>query len=99
MSDARVRAALEQMEAWLRDPASMPGPEGLADWNRELSEALAEAERGADWNDLVRRAQALAPTLEGRVSALAAERDEVRREMSVQARGERALKGYGATTR
>lgn len=99
MSDARVRAALEQMEAWLQNPGSMPGPEGLADWNAELRSAVAEAGRGAGWEDLVQRAQALAPRLEGRVSALALERDEVRREMGVQARGERALKGYGATTR
>lgn len=99
MSDADLRAALECMEAWLADPAAMPAPEALEDWNRRFREALADAERGRDWEELVSRARSLAPRLEARTAALIAEREVLRREMDTQVRGDRALKGYGASVR
>ena len=43
MSDDRVRAAIEQMEAWLADLTWQPDPEVLAQWNAELQAALAQA--------------------------------------------------------
>jgi hypothetical protein len=99
MSDARVLAAIEQMEAWMREPEQMPGPDRLAEWNREFTDAVAVAERGPGWPGLLARAQALAGSLGGRTALLSAERDELRKSLDAQALGGRALKGYGATTR
>ena len=46
MSDARVRAAIEQMEAWLDDSAWEPDADALAAWDAEFRAAVAGAERG-----------------------------------------------------
>lgn len=99
MSDAQVRAALERMEAWLQDPAAPPDPEALAGWNRGFREALATAERGPGWEDLVGRAHALGERLAARTTELAVERDALRQELGLQAQGDRALRGYGASAR
>lgn len=99
MSDAGLRAAIERMEGWLADPSALPGPEALEGWNREFREAQASAERGPGWAELIARAHALAPRLEARTAILVTEREALRQEMDVQARGDRALKGYGASAR
>ena len=99
MSDARVLAAIERMEAWMRDPEQSLDPAQLAEWNREFTDALAVAERGPGWPGLLVRAQALAGSLGGRTALLSAERDELRKALDAQALGGRALKGYGAATR
>lgn len=96
MSNARVRAALEQMEAWLADPAWEPEAESLALWDTEFNAALAVAERGVEWPDLAQRAHAAGKQLEARVDRAVEVLDRMRREMEAQGRGHRALRGYGA---
>jgi hypothetical protein len=58
MSDARVRAAIEQMEAWLDDPVWEPDAEVLAAWDAEFNAALVAAERAEGWTGLTDRAHA-----------------------------------------
>ena len=99
MSDARVCAAIEQMEAWLGDLNWAPDPAALARWDAEFKAVLAKAEKGPGWPDLLERAHAAGRALEARSVILAEERDRVRAEIEAQARGTLALKGYGASTR
>ena len=99
MSDSKVRAALEQMEAWLVDPAWEPDAEALAQWNVEFQVALAQADKAPGWPALMDRAHAAGQHLEVRSAILAQEQDKVRAELEVQERGNRALKGYGASAR
>jgi hypothetical protein len=98
MNVQRVRAAIEQMEAWLADPNWQPEPGALAQWNTEFQGALARAEKGPGWSDLISRAQAAGQLLEARSAVLAETRDRLRAELEAQERGTRALKGYGAGT-
>jgi hypothetical protein len=99
MSDAQVRAAIEQMEAWLGDSNWEPEAEVLAQWNAEFQQALAQAEKAIGWPDLLARAHAAGQLLEARAAVVAEARDRVRAEIEAQALGNRALKGYGASTR
>ncbi|NTW85108.1 MAG: hypothetical protein HGB30_02980 [Holophagaceae bacterium] len=99
MNDTRVRAAIEQMEAWLADASWEPNADTLAQWDTEFQAALAEAEKASGWPELRDRAHAAGHQLEARRVVLAAALDQVRRELEVQERGVRALKGYGASTR
>jgi flagellar hook-associated protein FlgK len=99
MSDAEVLAAIERMEGWLQDPGSMPAAEGLADWNAAFQSAVAGAERGPGWAELVARAHALGSRVQERTEALTAVRDQIRNELGAQQLGDRALKGYGASAR
>jgi hypothetical protein len=94
MSVGRVRAAIEQMEAWLADPAWEPGPEALAKWNREFQGALNQTEKGPDWPELAARAHAAGKLMEARLAVVAAARDHVKSELEAQVLGNRALKGY-----
>lgn len=99
MSDGRVQAAIEQMEAWVADLDWEPDPEALDRWNAGLQQALAQAEKAAGWPDLVERAHAASRVLDARIAVLIEEREQVRIELVAQERGNRALKGYGASTR
>lgn len=99
MSDGRVRAAIEQMEAWLADPTWEPDPDLLAGWDADFQEALAKAEKGPGWPDLAARAHAAGQLLEARSETVGQERDRLRNELEAQERGSRALRGYGANVR
>jgi len=99
MSDARVLAAIEQMEAWLGDQNWEPDPQALGQWNADFQAALAQAEKAPGWPELVSRAHAAGQLLEARIVMAAEERDQVRAELAAQDRGNRALRGYGASTR
>ncbi|MDP2876443.1 MAG: hypothetical protein Q8O00_09690 [Holophaga sp.] len=99
MSDARVRAAIERMEAWLVDPRWEPDPEALAQWDAEFLAAMAQAEKALGWQDLVERGHAAGRLLEARSAGVAKEQDRVRIEIEAQERGNRALRGYGASNR
>jgi hypothetical protein len=99
VSDAAVLAAIEAMEAWMADPGHpMDGPT-LEAWNRGFQAAVAQAERGPGWEELVVRAHTLVERVEARRKAVAAQRDAVRLELERQTQGTRALKGYGSSTR
>jgi hypothetical protein len=99
MSDEGVRAVIEQMAAWVNDPAWEPDPEALAQWNARFQAAMAQAEKGEGWQDLVARGHAVGKLLEIRTARIARSLDEVRAELDTQGRGNRALKGYGLTAR
>jgi hypothetical protein len=99
MSDEAVRAAIQGMEAWLADPECVLEGAALEAWNRDFQAALAGAEKGPGWPELVARGHHLAERVESRRQALAAQRDAVRFELARQAQGDRALKGYGSSTR
>ncbi len=99
MSDHEVRAAIDRMEAWVGDAGWDPDPAVLEAWNREYQAALATAEKNPGWIELVARAHELGRRLELRLADLTRLRDEVRAELDVQGRGNRALAGYGASIR
>jgi hypothetical protein len=99
MSDEGVRAVIEEMEAWVADPAWEPDPDVLAQWNARFQAVMAQAEKGEGWPDLVARGHAAGRLLEVRTERLARSRDEVRAELDSQGRGNRALKGYGVSAR
>lgn len=99
MSDAGVRAALEQMEAWLADENWVPEVGALAQWDAEFQAALAQAEKGPGWSSLMERAMAAGHGLEARTLVVAVTRDQVRKELESYERGHRALKGYEASSR
>lgn len=99
MSDHEVRAALDRMEGWIGQPAWEPDPAALEAWNTEYQAALATAERGPSWPALVERAHGLGRKLEVRLDQATQMRDAIRAELGIQERGNRALAGYGASTR
>jgi len=96
MSDLDVRAAVEEMEAWLGDPDWDPEPDALDRWNEGFHEALACAEKGEGWPDLAARCHDLGRRLEGRIEHLIQVRNSVKAELDSIGQGNRALKGYGA---
>lgn len=98
MSDARVDAAVTQMEVWLADPAWEPEAGALTAWQAELDAAAALAPRGAGWPALAERAHAAAAQLTARAQALAEARDRVKVDLEALGRGNRALLGYGIGT-
>lgn len=92
MSDSEVVAALEAMEQLLR--GGFVEPEILAAWQQQFDAALASAERGTGWSPIVARARDLAGRLDAAAELLASQRDQLRKELDLQAQGARALKGY-----
>lgn len=99
MSDARIREALEQLEAWLSEPGKVIETSEMAGWNAAFFSAVETAEQGPGWQDLVLRARALGQRLEANTEALVLERDAIKAELDTFARGNRALKAYGASAR
>lgn len=99
MSDAQVREALDQMEAWLSDPLREIDVAELTHWNETYFSAVAGAERGSEWSDLVIRAHALGDGLNARMVSVIRERDALKTELDSFARGNRALRGYGTNAR
>jgi hypothetical protein len=99
MTDQLVRAAIEQMEAWLADASWEPDSDALVQWDAEFQSALSQAEKASGWAELMDRAHVAGHQLEARRVMLADALDQVRRELEVHERGNRALKGYGASTR
>lgn len=99
MSDPKVLAAIEQMEGWMADPDHDLDPEQLIQWNMAFQAALAQADRTEGWPALVARAQAVGERVKARAAQLTVLQKRVKAELDSQECGNRALKGYGASTR
>jgi hypothetical protein len=99
MSEGGLGASIEKMEAWMADPTWEPDPELLTRWHADFQAALAQAEKGPDWSDLMARAHAVGRLLETRTMRFAELRDVVKAELDAQERGGRALRGYRAGLR
>ena len=99
MSDRAVREAIQVLEDWLAGGTRALDADALAAWNRSFREALAAAEKGPGWAELVARGHTLATKVAACQWAVEAEREAVRQELAQQAQGDRALRGYGASTR
>lgn len=99
MSDAKVREALERIEAWLADLDWTPDPGLLARWDADYRLALAEAKKGPGWADLITRAHAAGRQLEARTVVMEELRGQLREALEAHDRGGRALKGYGDSAR
>jgi hypothetical protein len=99
MSDVRVRAAIETMEAWLADPGWNPEAEALDHWEQEFQAALAQAEKAPGWLELVDRAHAAGRRLEARTQAMIEAQARLRAELESHERGNRALRGYQSSSR
>lgn len=93
MSDQEVITALEAMEQMLLrgDPVE---PQVLADWRKDFDAAVATAERGPAWAEIVARAHRLAGQVDTAAETLSVRRDELRRQLSLQNQGARALQAY-----
>ena len=92
MSDSDVISALDAMERLLQ--SAPVEPETLAAWQQRFEAALATAERGDGWPDIVARAHGLSGQLDSAANILSRQRDGLRKELGLQAQGVRALKGY-----
>lgn len=96
MKDGQVLSIIDQMESWIEDPAWIPDPDALAQWNTAFQEAMAQADRGPGWEELRQRAHAVGARLEARMVPFVQQRDALKAELDAQERGNRALRGYGA---
>jgi hypothetical protein len=99
MSNGKLRASIERMEAWVVDPSWEPDPKAIVRWDADFQAALAQAEKGPDWPDLMARAHSVGHRLEARTVRFAQVRDALRAQLDAQERGNRALKGYRASVR
>ena len=99
MSAGRLRLAIEQMEAWLANMTWEPDPEALAQWELEFRAALADYKKGSGSTDLLDRAHAAGKLLEVRIQSMEDQLVQMRTGLEAQGLGNRALRGYGASTR
>jgi hypothetical protein len=98
MSDGDLRAAIDQMEGWVSNPDWEPEAEAVTEWNHRLQQAIAHAEKGPDWPALVCRAHAVGQQLAARVERLVQRQAEMRTRLDRQEHGNRALRGYRASS-
>ena len=97
MSDQEVRLALDAMERMLQDGVWSAGT--LEVWRERFDAAMASAERGPEWAEIANRSRSLSRRLDLALTGVLADRDAIRREMSLMAVGGRALKGYKPSRR
>ncbi len=95
----RLRDAIEQMEAWLADMTWDPDPEALAQWELEFRAALAEYKKGSGAIDMIDRAHSAGKLLDARIRSMEDLLVQMRTGLEAQGLGNRALRGYGASTR
>ncbi|WP_306590690.1 hypothetical protein [Geothrix sp. 21YS21S-4] len=93
MSDRALQSLLDELEQLLQAPDALEG-DVIAAWQARFDAAVAGAERGAEWPQLVARAHALGTRLDAAAERLSQQREGIRREMQLQGQGARALKGY-----
>ena len=96
MSDQDVMECIEAIENHLvQDPGSLDA-ELLMEWNRSFQALLSNAEHGPEWPAIVERAHRLSAAIQEVLPRLMEQRDALKRELSEQVVGQRALKAYGS---
>lgn len=91
MSDTDLIRALDDLEHMLQGDLD---PETITAWRHRFDAALVSADRGLGWPQVVERAHGLAGRLDAAAQTLSDQLTQVRKELAIEARGERALKGY-----
>jgi len=94
MSDAEVLRLIDEIEGYLKPGSSAIDPATIAAWQERFRTAVASAERGPSWPDIAAKAHAIAGMVDSAVTTLLVQRDDLKRELSAQALGRRALKAY-----
>lgn len=94
MSDAEVLRVIEEMETQIHAESFSMDPGAIQDWQRRFQVAVASAERGPEWPGIVQKAQLIQGALERTLAQVIAKRDDIKREMETQAKGNRALNAY-----
>ena len=92
MSDQDVIRALDEMERMLHENDLRPRT--LGPWQERYDAAKASAERGPGWAAIAQRSKLLARRVDLVLAGVLADRDAVKRELTLLAQGGRALKGY-----
>jgi hypothetical protein len=98
MSDDAVGGLIAEMEDYL-GATGTPDAEFVAGWHERFNQALEAARaagHGPGWDEIVRRGHALGEAIQKRIGGLEYEHGQMRRELNVQALGQRALKGYSS---
>ena len=98
MSDAAVSSLIVEMENYLKE-TELPDPDYITEWNERFKTEVETAEHGPDWVSIVDRAHVLGEAIQARIGGLNYEREQLLRELAVQAQGQRALKGYSSGTK
>ncbi|MCL1893896.1 MAG: hypothetical protein FWG02_06655 [Holophagaceae bacterium] len=98
MSNTAVDSLIQELENYLQK-IEIPDSDFVAEWNKKFNEAVAVADRGQGWEEIVERAHALSKVIQTRVGTLSYEFEQLRSELNLQATGQRALKGYSSGTR
>ena len=99
MSGGNLLTVIAQMEVWLADPGWEPDPVALAQWNADYSNSVEMAKKSPEWLELQVKAHLVGELLELRLVHFTQVRDELRAELEIQNRGDRALRGYGSVFR
>ena len=97
-ADQAVCSLILELESHLQE-AEIPDSDYIAQWNKKFNAAAEAADRGPEWEKIVECAHALSATIQTRVGALTYEYEQMRRELSLQSTGQRALKGYSSWTK
>ena len=92
MSDQDVVLALDAMERMLQEGDLAPGT--IESWRERFDAAMAAAERGPDWAAIAQRSHLLGQRLNLVLAGVLADREAIRKELGLMAKGGRALRGY-----
>lgn len=94
MTDQDLLRTLDDLERLLATVVEQPDPEAVQHCHEAFSAALAQAERGARWPEVVARAQALKRVLDQSLALLEASREEARQDLAKGVQAQRALTAY-----
>lgn len=94
MSDQAVAEALDDLERLMGEPLERLDGDRIGQWHERFRAAVAAAERGPGWGDLVGRAHALGQRLDQVLGQALSQREALRQELDAGGQGARALKAY-----
>ena len=99
MSDEDISRALDALEELLNHTVEHPDPVAVAAWHEAFKYALSRAEKGPQWPALQARGQQMTAKLNHQVLILQSLQAAVKREISAQTVGRRALSAYSPSAR